>query len=154
MRTHWLRSRNEYAKTFLITFSSTNLPDALRIPGESPTKAYKYKKPMRCTNCQGYGHTGKNGKKNVAVCGRCANSGYAKEHCLNAVKCDNCGIDHYTESNACRKHQFQKEVIKIQTDELLDRRNSAERAQMVYPNRSYSVAFRCPQTTNLIPDTE
>ena len=82
IRANWLKSRNEYAKPFLITFSSTNLPDMLRIPGERPTKVYKYyNKPMLCylcMHCQSYSHTYKYSKKIVAVCSRRADSGHSK----------------------------------------------------------------------------
>ena len=154
IRANWLKSRNKYVKSFLITFSSTNLADTLRIPGEIPTKVYKYyNQPMLCTRCQGYGHTYKHCKKTVAVCGRCADSGHSKEHCLNAVKCiyTKGGDNHYTGSNACREHQFQKEIIKIETDELIERRTAVGKARLVYSNRTYSAAVRQFQITNQYP---
>ena len=51
----WLKPKNLNASAFIDTFELLHLPDTLRIPGERPTKVYKYyNRPMFCQNCLCY----------------------------------------------------------------------------------------------------
>ena len=118
----WLKPRNPNASAFLITFQLQNTPEQLRIPGERITKVYRYyNKPILCTNCISYGHTYKRYNKETPICARCASIGHSKLNCQQRIKCFSCKKYHYTGDRRCNEHKFQQCIIKIQTDQKIDR---------------------------------
>ena len=63
------------------------------------------KTPVRCFNCQKFGHSVKFCKSS-SVCGKCAGSHQTRE-CASAIKkCANCGKDHHSSFSGCEKFQI------------------------------------------------
>ena len=67
----WIKPFNKNSIEFIVTFNQERAPEYSRIPGEgNRTKVYEYKqRPMRCRNCQEYGHTRNRCRSEQSVCG-------------------------------------------------------------------------------------
>ena len=136
IRAFWIKPKDENARAFLVTFEGTELPDTIRIPGERPTRVYKYySRPMLCRSCLGYGHTAKYCKKNIVVCARCAIIGHTRDNCNKDPRCYKCGGSHQTGHKSCPEQRYQQEIINIQTDFQVDRQTASDRAREICPNR-------------------
>lgn len=84
----------------------------VQIRGEvSFTSEYQYQqRPMRCRNCQKYGH--KEARcKNQTVCGRCAGSHKVIECTVAERKCGACGGGHEASYSGCS--QWKDEITKL-----------------------------------------
>ena len=70
--------------------------------------------PLRCFNCQKYGH-GKKFCKSAAVCARCGEShpNDANVQCTNPPKCANCSGNHPAYSKDCPRWTIEKQVQQV-----------------------------------------
>ena len=72
--------------------------------------------PLRCFNCQRFGHHETNCPVDIgSVCEKCGAGGHDHHTsaCKNAPKCVNCGKDHLSRSNQCEVWKKEKEISKI-----------------------------------------
>ena len=72
--------------------------------------------PLRCFNCQKFGHHESNCPVDPgSVCEKCrtGNHDHHTSQCQNPIKCTNCGKDHLPKSNQCEIWKKEKEIIKI-----------------------------------------
>lgn len=121
----FIKTRNEAAKPLLITFNQTTIPPYLDIPGEpSKTKVIPFKhKPMRCVNCQKYGHTDKRCNNRERTCSICAQEGHQKTECTTNTKaCIYCPDAHSTGDNKCPREIKEKLIIDTQDKYKVGRR--------------------------------
>jgi hypothetical protein len=100
------------SNTILLTFSSPTPPDSIKA-GYIILKTEPYiPNPLRCLNCQRYGHH-KDKCKRAAACPRCSVAGHAENDCTAQLKCANCSGDHAAYSSDCETWKVEKQVCKI-----------------------------------------
>ena len=105
--------------TLLLTFNSATIPPNLKIFYRIiPVELY-IPNPLRCFNCQRFGHHESNCSEDPgSVCERCGkgNHDHHTSQCKNPIKCVNCGKDHMPKSNLCEIWKKEKEIIKNQSN--------------------------------------
>lgn len=69
---HFIKTKNDQTKVFILHFRQETLPRSIYIPGEkADTIIYPFdNRPMMCRNCQQYGHTAK--RCHNTICRRCS----------------------------------------------------------------------------------
>ena len=102
--------------TLLLTFNSITVPKTLRIFYQFVPVDIYVPNPLRCFNCQRFGHHESDCPIDYcSVCEKCGTGGF--EHlasaCPNPVKCVNCGLNHLSRSNVCEVWKKEKEIMKI-----------------------------------------
>jgi len=87
-------------------------------------------KPMRCYNCQRFGHTAKvcKGRRRCARCGEDHEYGQCNHEQL---KCCNCGGNHSVAYGGCEVMKKEREIQQIRTRNKI---TYAEAVMMVNPN--------------------
>ena len=102
--------------TLLLTFNSPTIPKTLGIFYRFiPVELY-IPNPLRCFNCQKFGHHESNCKtEENSVCEKCGAGNFAHHsaHCPNTPKCVNCGKNHLSRSNQCEVWKKEKEILKL-----------------------------------------
>ena len=102
--------------TYILTFHTTTPPkyvyvsDYLRIP-----VAVYIPNPLRCFNCQKFGHTRSN-CKGQKVCASCATPGHDATDCTSPRKCANCGGAHTSYSKECPAWLKEKEIQQVRVE--------------------------------------
>ena len=102
--------------TLLLTFNTTTLPKSLKIFYRTiPVEVY-IPNPLRCFNCQRFGHH-ENGCPELpgSVCEKCGMGDFDHHTnaCKNEAKCVNCHKNHLSKSNQCEIWKKEKEIMKI-----------------------------------------
>lgn len=112
--------------------------DMLRLPAAVDVAWYKVKvspyipNPMRCKNCQKFGHTNKRCKSN-ATCYSCSLPPHDPDTCSRTM-CANCAGAHTSDDKNCPKFQQLKEILKIKVTEYC----SIGEARRLYNSRNIS----------------
>ena len=107
--------------TFILTFHTTTVPkhiyvaDFLRVP-----VAVYIPNPLRCFNCQKFGHA-QNNCKGQKLCAHCATPGHDAKDCSGQVKCANCDGDHAAFSKDCPSWQRKCSKLRPRAGCLLGR---------------------------------
>ena len=99
--------------TFVFTFNTPVLPSTIKIAFLRVNVEVYIPNPLRCFNCQQYGHH-EDRCKNHPVCTKCGEQ--AKHHeslCKNPTKCANCGETHDANSKECKIWQKEKEILRV-----------------------------------------
>ena len=108
--------------TLLLTFNSIVTPKTLKIFYQIiPVELY-VPNPLRCFNCQKFGHHESKCPADVSsVCERCGtgNHDHLTSQCQNQAKCVNCGENHMSRSSDCDVWKKEKEVMKIKVTQRL-----------------------------------
>ena len=102
--------------TLLLTFSSVSVPKSLKIFYRIVPVDVYVPNPLRCFNCQWFGHHETNCPVDIgSVCEKCGAGGHDHHTsaCKNAPKCVSCGKDHLSRSNQCDVWKKEKEISKI-----------------------------------------
>jgi len=71
--------------------------------------------PLRCFNCQKYGHSSR-ACKNPAACVKCGKAGHERASCSNQEQCANCKGKHAASSRECPKWKLEKQVQQIKME--------------------------------------
>jgi len=98
--------------TFIVTFHLSTVPKHINIGYIRVPVTVYIPNPLRCFNCQKYGH-GKNTCKGRETCANCGQAGHNSKDCLNEAKCPNCAGRHSAFSRNCPKWVREKNVQKI-----------------------------------------
>ena len=115
--------------TFFLTFNTTILPDHIIVGNEKIHVDLYIPSPLRCYNCQKFGHGSKNCNSN-RVCGRCGSNGHKFEDCKSDPKCINCKGDHFASFKECPVWLKEKEIVTIKTKRGI----SYPQAKIIYEN--------------------
>ena len=102
--------------TLLWTFNRVNVPKSLKIFYRVVPVDVYVPNPLRCFNCQRFGHLENNCSEDPgSVCENCGADGHAHQtnQCKNPTKCINCGKDHSPKSNICEVWLKEKEIMKL-----------------------------------------
>ena len=102
--------------TLLLTFNSVTVPKSLKIFYRVISVEIYVPNPLRCFNCQRFGHHESDCPVDYAsVCDKCGTGGFdhIPSNCKNPVKCVNCGLDHLSRSNECEIWKKEKEIMRV-----------------------------------------
>ena len=114
----FIKPRTPDTFAVLLTFNSPTLPYTLYIPGERyDCRIYPFhRRPMLCTSCQRYGHTGKRCRSQTVVCRRCSTPGHSSTNCTSEAQCFHCKGPHEAGSRTCPQHVRETTLLRIQED--------------------------------------
>lgn len=103
--------------SFILTFHTPILPETIAV-GYYIARVKPYiPQPMRCFQCQEFGHTTKRCQKK-AVCAVCANppcDTHVSKDCKDTPKCVNCSQAHTSFSKMCEVYKDEFEIQTIKT---------------------------------------
>ena len=99
-----------------MTFDRVNVPKSLKIFYRVVPVDMYVPNPLRCFNCQRFGHHENNCSEDTgSVCENCGADDHAHHtsQCKNPTKCINCGKDHSPKSNICEVWLKEKAIMKL-----------------------------------------
>ena len=108
--------------TLLLTFNSVVTPKTLKIFYQIIIVELYVPNPLRCFNCQKFGHHESNCPADLgSVCEKCGkgNHDHLTSQCQNKAQCVNCGENHMSRSSDCDVWKKEKEVMKIKVTQRL-----------------------------------
>ena len=119
-----IRKNNERinTNTLLLTFNSVATPKTLKIFYQIIQVELYVPNPLRCFNCQKFGHHKNNCPADLgSVCEKCGtgNHDHLASQCKKPAKCVNCGENHMSRSSDCDVWKKEKEVMKIKVTQRL-----------------------------------
>ena len=119
-----IRKNNERinTNTLLLTFNSVVTPKTLKIFYQIIQVELYVPNPLRCFNCQKFGHHENNCPADLgSVCEKCGtgNHDHLASQCKKPAKCVNCGENHMSRSSDCDVWKKEKEVMKIKVTQRL-----------------------------------
>ena len=105
------RDGNELmTNTWIMTFDTPKPPTSLKICYLELEVRPFVPNPMRCFNCQRFGHTKLSCKRKM-VCPRCGKEGHAEEGCKANPCCSNCHGEHTAFSKECPIFKEEKAIL-------------------------------------------
>ena len=126
--------------TFILTFGKPTPPKYIRVAYLNIPVEPFVPNPLRCFNCQKFGHGQSNCSHNP-VCARCGLQGHKDNDCpAPQPKCANCYGDHPAYSRQCPEWTKQQTIVKIKTE----RNVSFNEAKQIYLQQSSSVSTGQP----------
>lgn len=117
----------------IFTFNNPTLPTEIKIAMLNCKVRMYIPDPMRCAQCQRYGHTKKR-CFSVIICGKCSEKAHENQ-CIKK-KCTNCSGEHYSFDKSCPKYLYEKKVIETKTVEGITFGEARKKVQERYPNIS------------------
>ena len=117
---NWISKKNG-STPMILTFRG-EMPEYLDIPGESiRTRVIEYRRqPNLCKKCLTYGHS-KTNCREEARCLTCTSKEHNTENCIASPKCLHCHKSHKTGYKDCREHQYEQELLFIQSRSRVSR---------------------------------
>ena len=101
--------------SLILTFSRPSLPEKSNVAFyRLPVHPY-VPNPMRCFNCQRFGHT-QLACKSKASCGKCGKDAHDGD-CSSAVHCVHCAAGHPAWSRQCPKFLQEKQIQELKVKE-------------------------------------
>ena len=119
-----IRRNNELVNTntLLLTFNTVVPSKSLKIFYQIiPVEVY-VPNPLRCFNCQRFGHHESNcPAEQGSVCEKCGtgNKDHESSKCQKPAKCVNCQGNHLSRSSDCEVWKKEKEIMKIKVTQRL-----------------------------------
>jgi ribA/ribD-fused uncharacterized protein len=137
------KSGNDWipSNSILITFNNPVLPKAVKFGYMSFRVKPFFPRPMRCFDCQKYGHT-KTRCRGTKTCGKCGadDQDHDFDHCSAAPHCPQCGESHPVWSGACEVLKREQELVQIITQSKVPRREAITVWEMNHsPLRYYDI---------------
>ena len=119
-----VRGENKITRQVILFFDD-GIPEFIYLGWRRFRVSLYIPEPIRCYNCQAYGHKSNNCRSRVK-CPICANN-HSYEVCPSKDKnredqrasCPNCRANHPASYKGCKMYQEAKQIIKIQTEEKL-----------------------------------
>ena len=151
-----IRKNNELknTNTLLLTFNTVVAPKTLKIFYEIIPVDLYVPNPLRCFNCQKFGHHESNCPADEgSVCERCGtgNHDHLTSQCKKPVKCVNCGGNHTSRSIDCDVWKKEKEIMKIKVTQRL----TYPEAKKVYEQHTPEFTFsKIVQSMPAKPETK
>lgn len=108
------------------------LPDLINI-GWNKCRVREYiPRARRCFKCQGYQHSSKNCRSEVAICVNCGKDSHGN-NCDEQPSCKNCKGSHPASSKDCYYFKLATEIAILQAREKLNYREAKHKAQLNIP---------------------
>ncbi|KAG7189884.1 hypothetical protein KM043_018851 [Ampulex compressa] len=99
--------------SIILTFNSPSIPEKIKAGIHVINVRLYIPNPVRCYNCQKYGHTAHNCREQqICICGQPPHSGSS---CSTPLICVNCGDNHSARSRSCPAFQREMEIQRIKT---------------------------------------
>ena len=101
--------------TLVLTFSNPTLPKTIKVGYLVVKVAVYIPNPLRCFDCQKFGHHESKCKSPIWRCGKCGVDAdfHNEQSCPNELKCVNCNGPHESRSRECPEWKKEKEILKI-----------------------------------------
>ena len=143
----------EPTTTLILTFNTSTPPSRINIRTGLQERVRPYVPlPMRCFNCQEYGHTGSKCRKQVTICGRCGtptSESHSPDNCERPARCYHCDESHSVASKTCPRYLLEKEIITIKTKEHVSFAEARAKVMRDFPSRTRSYATAAMSTPAL-----
>ena len=137
-----LKKDNKEIKTntLFINFDAHKPPEKIKI-GYYIVNVQPYiPNPLRCFQCQKFGHS-KKWCKNKPACWKCGSEGHDGSDCTSeTVCCLNCKGDHYASSKSCPVWIQEKEIQRVKTEKSLSYGDARKLVKTSSSSSSSSVA--------------
>jgi len=133
--------------TFIVTFNLPSVPKHLKIGFIRVSVSVYIPNPLRCFNCQKFGH-GSRTCKGATTCATCGQVGHGATECHNNPKCVNCAGAHSASSKECPKWVVEKKVQAVKAERgisFIEARKivtSENKAQPISRGQSMAVVVR------------
>ncbi|KAJ8037613.1 hypothetical protein HOLleu_18472 [Holothuria leucospilota] len=111
--------------TFILTFSTPKPPTTLKIGYLQVRVEIYIPSPVRCFNCQRYGHFKTNCSR-AATCEKCGQEGHAGDTCEESPRCVNCQGCHSANDKTCPKWVEEKQIQKIKASSNITYKEARE----------------------------
>ena len=103
---------------FILIFDSPNLPQDIKISSLVFKVDPYIPNPLRCNNCQVYGHHQANCQRNK-ICAKCGKENHSYNECPNEQWCVHCKDSHPASSKQCPEWQLQKEIVRTKHEHAI-----------------------------------
>jgi len=133
--------------TSIVTFNLPPVPKYLKIGFIRVSVSVYIPNPLRCFNCQNFGH-GSRTCKGATTCATCGQVGHGATECHNNPKCVNCAGAHSASSKECPKWVLEKKVQAVKAERgisFIEARKivtSENKAQPISRGQSMAVVVR------------
>lgn len=138
-----------FPPTYLLTFPTSNVPETVSILYQKYKVDTYYPQPLRCYQCQTYGHGTPCSRP--AVCPKCAQpitDKHTEETCCNPLRCAACKVDgHEVRSKTCPRYLEECQVIKVSQSQKItvpDARKSIKNGSQTYASATASQSLFPP----------
>ena len=127
--------------TYVLTFNTPILPKKIKAAYLSVNVEVYIPNPLRCYNCQVFGHHEDNCLKKP-ICGNCGGEKHCSDvrNCSETAKCANCNGNHPVSSRDCPTWKKEKEILTVKYKRSLsfyEARKIVEE-QLTAPGKSYA----------------
>ena len=108
-----------YTHTYILTFGQTVLPKFVKLAYHRCKVDLYIPNPVRCHECQKYGHGKASCRSRYQVCAYCSGRGHDITACSKEgpPKCPSCGEDHSALDKSCSVWLREKEIVRIKYTE-------------------------------------
>ena len=101
--------------TFFLTFCVSSLPASIKVGWLNVKVSLFVPSPVRCFNCNRFGHVGKH-CKHQKKCVKCGEDSHEGE-CSGPLKCTNCKGDHPANSKECPIWKFESAIQRVRAEQ-------------------------------------
>ena len=128
-RIHITKNGNKIlTNTFVLQFDIPTVPPKIKAGFLSIPVEPFVPNPLRCFNCQRFGHHKDKCTKN-AVCSNCGKEGHDNSSCENPKQCANCKGDHLASSRECPRWQQEREIQTLKVKEQISFKEARKRVE-------------------------
>ena len=106
----------EYSPTVILTFGVPTLPEKIHAGYYWVKVAPFIPFPLRCFQCQAYGHGASRCRKKTPVCSTCGEEGHQGPGCDRPPRCVNCEGPHPANSRQCRIWKRESEIQRLRVE--------------------------------------
>ena len=150
---NWIKTRNNNAKPFLITFNQPNILHSIIIPGQGRVSVNEYKnRPMFCTTCLEYSHSRKNCKNNLK-CKICTGN-HISDNCTKNPSCMYCSGGHRTGATVCQKQREEQAICDIQQRKKVTWTMAKQEYYEAAPKKSFADTVRSGASKTTTHETQ
>ena len=137
--------------THVLIFETPTLPASIKIATMNIRVEPFIPNPLRCFNCQQFGHHKSNCKRN-SICPKCGDKDHPEDNCSSPVKCSNCQGDHPAFSRKCPRWQTEKKIQTLKYTQNIsfpEARKIIESQSVTQSRQSYASAVNATSQTNI-----
>ncbi|XP_021342791.1 uncharacterized protein LOC110443114 [Mizuhopecten yessoensis] len=142
--------------TFVLTFATPSLPSAVVIGYQRCNVSVYIPNPLRCRNCQKYGHHEKRCRRKT-VCQYCGREGYEDQSDCDIanLRCVNCEGKHAASSQDCPAWNHEREILQVKFTRNVsfpEARRIVESTDVAAPSYAQVTKVRSPVDSVAVKD--